>query len=344
MIRTPLWPSSWKARIRCSGMPRPMWMSGDVTSIPNLTRRGRPSFSFASRPPSGRTLTALRVSSAMPTAKTLEVCDLERLELVCGLEAEHAANEVQRRRDRAAHVLPLAEAVPLPLECNVRVRNALAIERVGHHLRLVREHDLVLEPLQKEQRSLDPVGEVHRGTRPVELDLPRVGPDQRVEIARLELVGLDRERLDVGDAEVAHTGRERRGIESERAKHDVAAGATALYPGPLRVGLTLLGEVARGCDAVLPVDLAPAPVEQAPIAAAEPGAAAVVDVHDPDAALCPEQELRRERGASVAGRAAVADDPPGRALARRPLGPFVRGRVVERVRFRTVAQIGRAHV
>src|SRR5919206_1182682 len=70
MIRTPVWPASWKARIRCSGMPRPTWMSGEVTSIPSLTRSGRPSASLRSSPPSGRTSTALRVSSSIspPTA------------------------------------------------------------------------------------------------------------------------------------------------------------------------------------------------------------------------------------------------------------------------------------
>src|SRR5438552_9354511 len=78
MIKTALWPSSWKARIRCSGMPRPTWMSGDVTSIPNLTRNGRPSFSFASRPPSGRTSTAFRVSSAIPMRASLEAATEER--------------------------------------------------------------------------------------------------------------------------------------------------------------------------------------------------------------------------------------------------------------------------
>src|SRR5437763_684752 len=65
MIRTPMWPSSWKARMRCNGIARPMWMSGEVTSIPSFTRSGRPSFSFASRPPSGRTSTAFRVRSAI---------------------------------------------------------------------------------------------------------------------------------------------------------------------------------------------------------------------------------------------------------------------------------------
>src|SRR5688572_23155375 len=67
-MRTPVWPSSWNARMRCSGIPRPTWMSGEVTSMPSLTRSGRPSASFASRAPAGRTWTALRVSSATPIA------------------------------------------------------------------------------------------------------------------------------------------------------------------------------------------------------------------------------------------------------------------------------------
>src|SRR5579859_2941262 len=45
-------------------MPRPTWMSGEVTSMPSLTRSGRPSLSLASSPPSGRTSTALRVSDS----------------------------------------------------------------------------------------------------------------------------------------------------------------------------------------------------------------------------------------------------------------------------------------
>src|SRR6187397_1484785 len=65
-MRTPTWPSSWNARIRCSGTPRPTWMSGDVTSIPSFTRSGRPRASFASSAPAGSTWTAFRVSSAIP--------------------------------------------------------------------------------------------------------------------------------------------------------------------------------------------------------------------------------------------------------------------------------------
>ena len=49
-----MWPASWNARIRCSGIARPTWMSGEVTSMPSLTRSGRPSASFASSPPGGQ--------------------------------------------------------------------------------------------------------------------------------------------------------------------------------------------------------------------------------------------------------------------------------------------------
>src|SRR5262249_4593139 len=122
-MNTALWPSSWKARIRWSGMPRPTWMSREVTSIPGLTRSRRPDLSFASTPPSGRTSTAFRVRSAIPKAPSLEVGDLERLKLVRRLEAEDLADEGERRLERAPHVLTLAEAVPFAGEGDVRVRN-----------------------------------------------------------------------------------------------------------------------------------------------------------------------------------------------------------------------------
>src|SRR3954453_17308274 len=80
MIRTALWPSSWNARNRWSGMPRPMWMSGDVTSIPNFTRSCPPVPSFFSSSPAGRTSTALRVSSWIGTPASVEpVSDAGRM-------------------------------------------------------------------------------------------------------------------------------------------------------------------------------------------------------------------------------------------------------------------------
>src|SRR4051795_3403568 len=72
MIRTALCPSSWNARMRWSGVPRPMWMSGDVTSIPSFTRSCRPVASFFSSSPAGKTSTALRVSSWIATPASVE--------------------------------------------------------------------------------------------------------------------------------------------------------------------------------------------------------------------------------------------------------------------------------
>src|SRR3954465_8611321 len=72
MIRTALCPSSWNARMRWRGMPRPMWMSGDVTSIPSFTRSCRPVASFFSSSPAGRTSTPWRVSSWIGTPASVK--------------------------------------------------------------------------------------------------------------------------------------------------------------------------------------------------------------------------------------------------------------------------------
>src|SRR4051812_36009609 len=102
MIRTPVWPSSWKARMRCSGIARPTWMSGDVTSIPSFTRSGRPSFSFSSNAPAGRTSTALRVSSATPMARR-----------TLALQSRGSVSPTTFRRGAAPGLAPDPEASPL---------------------------------------------------------------------------------------------------------------------------------------------------------------------------------------------------------------------------------------
>ena len=62
-------------------------------------------------------------------------------------EAKDAAQEYDQVGH--SHVLLLAEPVTLALERDVGVRNALALEHFHHHLRLARQHDLVVEPLQE---------------------------------------------------------------------------------------------------------------------------------------------------------------------------------------------------
>src|SRR5215475_10453284 len=118
-----------------------MWMCGAVTSIPSLTRKGRPRASLRSSSPSGRTWTALRVRSV---DKLVEILDLDRLDLVGELEAEHLREERHVRGERALLVLGLAEAVTFAGESDVRVWNATLLQRVDYHLRLRRRHDLVV--------------------------------------------------------------------------------------------------------------------------------------------------------------------------------------------------------
>src|SRR5262245_1365678 len=136
-------------------MPLPMWMCGAETSMPSLTRRGRPRASLRSSSPSGRTWTAFRVSSV---DNAVEILDLDRLDLAGELEAEDLREEGHMRRERALLVLCLAEAVALAGEGDVRVRNAALLERLDDHLRLRRRDDLVVEPLQQQQGSRDRVG------------------------------------------------------------------------------------------------------------------------------------------------------------------------------------------
>src|SRR5712691_11293588 len=110
-------------------------MSGAVGSIPSLTRNGRPSFSFRSSSPLGSTSTALRVRSASLMAASLlpdwaEVLDLDRLDLVGGLEARDLPQEREMCFGCVLDILRLAETVALARERDVRVGDATAFQRV----------------------------------------------------------------------------------------------------------------------------------------------------------------------------------------------------------------------
>ena len=66
----------------------------------------------------------------------------------------------------------------------------------------------------------------------------RIRPDQAVEVARLELVGVRRQRLEVADPEVAGARAEDVG-ERQRAQRGVAARAAAPDGQPVGVDLAL---------------------------------------------------------------------------------------------------------
>ena len=108
---------------------------------------------------------------------------------------------------------------------------------------------------------------VDRRALAVEVGALGIGADQAVEVARLELVRVAGERLEVGDAVVAGAGREVV-VEGERAERRVAAGAAAADRQALAVDLAALGQVARGGDAVVDVDDAPGAAQAVAVGAA----------------------------------------------------------------------------
>src|SRR5713101_4606669 len=161
-MSTTICPARWNSASRSSTYAKHRWMSGDVASIPSLTRNGRPSFSLRSSSPVGSTSTAFRVRSATAIARSLvrsclEVLDLHRLELVGRLEPEQLPREGQKRLQRAAHRVRAAEAMSLAFECDVGIGNVIALECGDDRLGLRRRHDLVVETLEEQQRARDSV-------------------------------------------------------------------------------------------------------------------------------------------------------------------------------------------
>ena len=119
-------PASWNARIRCRGIARPMWMSGEVTSMPSLTRNGRPSASFFSSPPCGSRSTWLRarVSMSLTAPVILRAPSRTRAERRCrrsatspakpaSAETPPAITSVPRAPSAATSAPPAASAIEL---------------------------------------------------------------------------------------------------------------------------------------------------------------------------------------------------------------------------------------
>jgi hypothetical protein len=133
---------------------------------------------------------------------------VDGLDRVGRAEPEDLGEERQLALERSDQAVGLPEAVILPVEQQVGVRDPPFPEGVDDALRLGGGDHLVLLALEDHHRAGDLVGVVVR--RALAVDRLRLGQrsHQPVEIARLELVGLAREREQVADAEVADAGAE----------------------------------------------------------------------------------------------------------------------------------------
>jgi hypothetical protein len=72
--------------------------------------------------------------------------------------------------------------VLLAVECEQGDRQPFCANGVGHHARLIRRHDLILETLKKDERARQPVNEMNRRSRLVDLLLRRIRSDESVQI------------------------------------------------------------------------------------------------------------------------------------------------------------------
>ena len=198
-------------------------------------------------------------------------------------------------------------------------------QRVDDALRLRRRHDRVFSALEYDQRRAQAVEVVERRARIVDRLRRRQWPDQRIEVAALELVGVLRQRGHVGHTVVVGAGAEHVGGR-QRHEHGVAAGAATADRGTLRVGTAARRQVMDGGDDVLDVDHAPVAVQALPVGATEAGTAAVIDVDDGKTAGGPELDRRRKLRSGIAGRTAVHEGKQRRTAAdRRPVGGISRG-------------------
>ena len=143
-----------------------------------------------------------------------------------------------------------------------------------------------------------------------------ISTDQRIEVARLELVGLLGQGLKVADPIVAGAGLEHV-AEGQRGERRVAARAAAFYGQPVRVDVASVHEVAGSVHAVVDVDDAPLAVEAPAIVGPKARTPTVVDVQHREPSTDPILEIQSESGRRCARWAAVAYYQEGGAFARR---------------------------
>src|SRR5258708_18641616 len=144
---------------------------------------------------------------------------------------------------------------------------------------------------------------------------PRLGkgPDQPVEISRLELVGIACQRRRIADAVIACPALEEV-AKGERRESGVAAGAAAADDDAPSVHPSLSRQILGAIHAVVHVYDAPTELKPVTVFASKPGTAAIVDVEHRNTAAAPELDTEIERARGRGGPAAMTFDQQGRPL------------------------------
>src|SRR5699024_10559744 len=105
-------------------------------------------------------------------------------------EPEHMPEERKFSERRMLNCFRRPEAVSLVLVLDVRYWQALASNGFGHRGCLVGRHNLVPEPLQQQHRTIQAIYMMDRRALNVRLFFGRIGPDESIKVATLELVRI----------------------------------------------------------------------------------------------------------------------------------------------------------
>ena len=185
--------------------------------------------------------------------------------------------------------------------------------------------------MKENQRAGKTVGGVDGGTLQVQVLPLRVGGNQPVQVAGLELVGVLGQGRQVADPVVAGPGPEYI-PEGEGGQGGIAAGAAAVNRQTRLVHRSLPDQVQCPVNAVIHVHDAPASLEPVPVGPSVAGTAAVVHVQHRNTPAGPILDGQVQGNAGGCGWPAVALDQQGRLFP-------VRGRKVPVLR-RVVKGVG----
>src|SRR5438045_2735210 len=90
-------------------------------------------------------------------APQLKILNRHRLYIVCKLKAEDARVEINLAIKRTLDILRTTKAVLLALEGNVGDGQAFRAQSINHHLRLIRQHNLVFQTLKEDHGTREPI-------------------------------------------------------------------------------------------------------------------------------------------------------------------------------------------
>ena len=155
----------------------------------------------------------------------------------------------------------------LAFECEIGYRQVLRAHGFDHFLGLIGRDDFVFQALENDHGTIQLIGEMDRRAGDVEIAAFGVRADQSVEVARLEFMGVFRQRFQVADAVVAGAGFEDV-AEGEGAQSGEAAGAAAANRQAIAIDLAKLCQVTGAVGAVVDIDDTPVAVQSFTIGAA----------------------------------------------------------------------------